>query len=344
MDISEAQSLWDPNPGWLNTASYGLPPRPGWEALQRALADWRIGATSWEPWDESTGRARAAFARLVGADPADVFVGSKVSAALALVAAVVPDGGRVLVPEEEFSSNVFPWAVHEDRGVTVRTAPADRLLEAIEPADDVVALSAVQSATGAVADLDPIVRAAQEIGALVVVDATQAVGWLPIRVAGVDALVASTYKWMMSPRGTTFGYLTPALRARLRPAQSGWYAGQDPHTSYYGLPLRLASDARAFDQSPAWFGLVAAAPTLELIERIGVQAIHRHDVALANRFLRGLGLPETESAIVSVEVPGARERLAAAGVRAATRGGRLRASFHVYTTEADVDLALEALS
>ena len=63
VDLSPAVRLWDPEPGWLNTASYGLPPRPAWDALQAALAEWRGGRTSWEPWDESTGRARDAFER-----------------------------------------------------------------------------------------------------------------------------------------------------------------------------------------------------------------------------------------------------------------------------------------
>ena len=67
-------------------------------------------------------------------------------------------------------------------------------------------------------------------------------------------------------------------------------------------------------------------------------------MALANRFLAGLGQPPGDSAIVTVDVPGAEERLATAGVRAAVRAGRVRASFHVYTTEADVDLALDALA
>jgi len=58
VEVVEAQRLWDPQPGWLNTASYGLPPRPAWDALQAALADWRVGRVSWEPWDESTGRSR----------------------------------------------------------------------------------------------------------------------------------------------------------------------------------------------------------------------------------------------------------------------------------------------
>src|ERR1700754_4463310 len=137
--------LWEPEPGWLNTASYGLPPRPAWEALQAALSDWRVGATSWEPWDESTTRARASFARLVGADAADVFVGSTVSAALAPIAAALPDGSKVLTDDVEFTSNVFPWQVHADRGVSVVGVPGSELVGAIRPGIDVVAVSAVQS-------------------------------------------------------------------------------------------------------------------------------------------------------------------------------------------------------
>ncbi|HZO65517.1 MAG TPA: aminotransferase class V-fold PLP-dependent enzyme [Kribbellaceae bacterium] len=343
MDIVEAQHLWTPKPGWLNTASYGLPPTPAWEALQQALADWRVGETSWEPWGESTEQARASFARLVGVDAAQVFTGSTVSAAVALVAAAVPDGATVLIPDIEFTSNVFPWAVHADRGVKVVTAPVEKFAEAIVPGVDVVAFSAVQSATGEVTDVAAVAAAAGAVGALVVVDATQAVGWLPVDASQVDALVSSTYKWLMSPRGAVFGYVSPALLERIRPAQSGWYSGADVHASYYGLPMELASDARRFDQSPAWFSHVGTAPALELVEEIGVPAINEHNVGLANAFRAGIGLEPADSAIVSADVPGAQEAFAAAGVRAAVRGGRLRVSFHVYSTQADLDLALNAL-
>lgn len=340
LDVS---TFWDPQPGWLNTASYGLPPRPAWEALQAALQDWHVGATSWEPWDESTTRARESFARIVGAQAKDVFVGGTVSAAIAPIAAALPDGARVLVDDIEFTSNVFPWMVHADRGVEVVAASTDKLLDSIRPGVDLVAVSAVQSATGTVLDLAQVVAACKEIGALLVVDASQAVGWLPLDVAGVDALIAHTYKWMMSPRGATLGYLSPRLQERCRPINAGWYAGQDPRGSYYGTRMELADDARRFDQSPAWFSFVGAAPALELIEQIGVETIHRHNLALANEFRAGIGLPPGDSAIVSTAIAGAEEAFAAAGIRAAVRGGNLRASFHIYSTQADVQLALEAL-
>lgn len=339
----EFDGLWDAEPGWLNTASYGLPPRPAWDALQAALSDWRVGATSWEPWDESTTRSREAFARLVGADAADVFVGSTVSAAIAPIAAALPDGARVLTDDLEFTSNVFPWKVHEDRGVEVVAVPGDELVAAIRPGIDVVAVSAVQSSTGAVLDLPAVVAASKEIDALVVIDASQGLGWLPLTVDGVDALITHTYKWLMSPRGATIGYLSPRLQERCRPTAAGWYAGSDVHGSYYGTRMELAAGARRFDQSPSWFCFVGAAPALELVEQIGVETIRQHNVALANEFRAGLGLPPSNSAIVSTDLPGAQEAFAAAGIRAAVRDGKLRASFHVYSTLADVHQALTAL-
>lgn len=102
--VAEAQHLWEPSNPYLNTASYGLPPRPGWEALQAALADWRRGRTSWEHWGERTEAARAAFARLTGVAVNRVTVGATVSELVGLLAAAVPDGTRVVAPDVEFTS------------------------------------------------------------------------------------------------------------------------------------------------------------------------------------------------------------------------------------------------
>jgi selenocysteine lyase/cysteine desulfurase len=341
--IADVQGHWDPMPGWLDTASYGLPPRPAWEAMQMALADWRVGRTSWLEWDPYPQRAREVFARLLGVDPDDVAVGAQVSQVLAPVAAAVPAGARVCVPEVEFTSALFPWLVHADRGVSVTTVPLADLAAAASEAD-VVAFSLVQSSDGTIAPYREIVAAARAAGALVVVDATQACGWLPFDATLADVVAVAGYKWLMGPRGTAFLYVAPAVRDRIRPLMAGWYAGEDVHSSYYGPPLRLAASARRFDLSPAWFSWVGAAPALELIEAIGIPAIRDHNVGLANRFLAGLGHPPGDRAIVTVDVPDAGARLARAGVRAAERAGRVRASFHVYTTEADVDLALDALT
>ncbi|MDQ3742119.1 MAG: aminotransferase class V-fold PLP-dependent enzyme, partial [Actinomycetota bacterium] len=193
-------------------------------------------------------------------------------------------------------------------------------------------------------DLDAVAAAAAEAGAWLVLDATQACGWLPFDAARFDVVTCAAYKWLMSPRGTAFMAIRPELLERVRPAAAGWFAGEDVHGSYYGPPVRLAPDARRLDTSPAWFSWVGTAATLAVVEEIGVEAIHAHDVALANRFRAGLGLPPSNSAIVRCEAPGAEERLTAGGVVAAVRAGQVRASWHAYNTEDDVDRVLELMN
>lgn len=343
LSIAATAGLWEPAGTYLNTASFGLPPQPAWDALQAALDDWRTGRTSWEQWGASTEAARSSFARLIGVAPSTVAVGATVSGLVGLVASSLPEGTCVLVPDVEFTSTLFPFLVQADRGVMVRIVPAEGLADAIDASTDVVAFSAVQMATGEIADLAAIARAAEAHRALTLVDATQACGWLPLDGHDFDIVVAAGYKWLLSPRGTAYMSVSPARLADIVPAAAGWYAGEDVHASYFGGPLRLATDARRLDTSPAWHSWVGAAPALALLEEIGIAEIHAHDLGLANRFRAGLGLEPGDSAIVFVDMPEAADRLERAGIRAAVRGGRVRTSWHVYNTAADVDRTLDAL-
>ncbi|WP_460340165.1 hypothetical protein [Actinoallomurus acanthiterrae] len=113
VELHEAVHLWEPTPGYLNTASYGLPPRTTLEAVRRVLGEWQCGDEPWSSWDVSTGRAREEFTRLVGAQADDIAVGAAVSQQLAPVAASLPTGAHVVVPEIEFTSNLFPWLVQD---------------------------------------------------------------------------------------------------------------------------------------------------------------------------------------------------------------------------------------
>jgi selenocysteine lyase/cysteine desulfurase len=344
VEIADAQALFSPAGTYLNTASYGLPPRPAWDALHLALADWRDGRTSWEHWQEETDVARAAFARLVHVPPEQVAVSANVSSLVGLVAASIPDGSQVLTPDVEFTSAFFPFLAQAHRGVTVRYAPADALVDAIDADTDVVVFSAVQMATGEVADLDGLVAAAEEHDVLTIVDATQAVGWLELNASRFDVVVVAAYKWLLTLRGTAYMALRPSLLERITPISAGWYAGEVPFETYYGPPLRLAATARRLDTSPAWHSWIVAAQSLAVIEQVGVEQIARHDLALANRFREGLGLAPSNSAIVYCDVENAAEKLARADIRAAVRGGRLRTSWHLYNTVADVEWTLDALS
>jgi selenocysteine lyase/cysteine desulfurase len=342
MTVAEARALWEPHGVYLNTASYGLPPRPAWDALQAALADWRTGRTSWEHWGDSTEAARASFARLCGVPVEWVATGSTVSGLVGLVAASLPRGSRVLSTEAEFTSLLWPFMAH-DRDIEVECVPVPRLAEAVDDRTDVIAFSTAQSSTGELADVEAVAAAARDHEALTVVDATQSCGWLPLDAGRFDVVAVAAYKWLLSPRGTAFMTVRPGLLERLTPHSAGWYAADDPHANYYGPPLRLAQSARRLDVSPAWFSWVGAAPSLDLLLEVGIDAIHEHNVRLANRFRAGLGLGPGDSAIVSVELPGVEERLRGTRVMAAARAGRVRTSWHLYNTEEDVETVLGLL-
>jgi selenocysteine lyase/cysteine desulfurase len=339
LDLAGARLLFDAPDLYLDSATYGLPPRPAWDAVQHALEEWRTGTGDWIEWQESVEQARATWARLVRVPVDRVAVGATVSELVGLVAASVPAPARVLAADVEFASLLFPWLLRHD----VTTVPLDRLADAIDDETAVVAVSAVQSSNGEVADLDAIEAAAREHEALIVVDSTHGIGWLPLDASRFDAVACAGYKWLLSPRGTAYLALGERLLDGVVPLHAGWFAGEDPHTSYYGAPLRLAKSARRFDTSPAWFSWIGAAPALQILEQVGVETIHEHDLRLANRFREALGLAPADSAIVSAQIDGAEEKLARASIRAATRGGSLRAAFHVYNTDADVDAAVEAL-
>lgn len=280
---------------------------------------------------------------MVGVAPQRVAIGAAASPLVGLVAASIPDGSRVLVAEGDFTSVLFPFAAQQHRGVQVREVPLDRIVESIDDTVDLIAVSAVQSADGRMIDVAALSRAAAAHNARVLLDVTQAIGWLPLDLHGIDYAVCAAYKWLLCPRGVAFLAVRPDRLEQITPHSAGWYAGEDIWESIYGLPLRLADDARRLDTSPDWFAWVAAAHTLDWFADQDLDAIYRHNIALADAFLVGLGSDPQGSAIVSIDTPGAPQALAAAGVATAVRGGRVRASFHLYNDDHDVAAAVTAL-
>ncbi len=330
--------------GYLNTATCGLPPEAALAALQDFLGQWRDGLGGPDEWNPPVQECRALFGRMLGVPPEQVAVGSQTSAFVGVVAASLPAGATVLVAEEDFTSLLWPFLAQESRGLRVRVRPLAALVEAIDDEVDWVAVSAAQSASGALVDLAALREAAARHDVRVLLDATQAAGWLPLHADDYDLVVASGYKWLLAPRGTCFATVRPDVLGTLRPALANWYAGEDVPSSYYRPPLRLAPDARRLDLSPAWFAWAGAVAGLRLLTDVGVEQVHAHDVGLADDFLAQLDLPPRGSAIVSVDADdAARARLAAAGLRVAGRAGRVRLSFHLYSDAQDAAAAVACL-
>jgi selenocysteine lyase/cysteine desulfurase len=323
-------------PGSLNTATLGLPTRASLEVLQRRIAEWQTGTLYAPSFDADVDRCRTAYATLANTDPSRVAIASQASVVAGLVAGSTPAGSIVLCAEGDFTSVLFPFLADPD--ITVRLVPLDTLIDSITDDVDLVAVSSAQSSNGTLLDLTALADAADLAGARTFLDATQSAAWAEFDADRFDVTVCHGYKWLCSPRGAAFMTVSTAGNEWLHPRSAGWYAGDHPWTSIYGSPLRLAPDARRFDVSPPWFSFAAAAPTLEMLAELGTATIGRHSVSLANDFRERVGLEPSNSAIVSVSSD-ATDALRAAGIAHAPRDGRLRFSFYVYNTIADVKAA-----
>ena len=328
--------------GYLNSASMGLPPRVAADAMRGAVEDWAAGRALAPDYDEPVGRARRAWARLHGIDPGLVAIGPQVSYFVGIVARSLPAGAQVVTYEQDFASVTYPLLARGD--LDVRFVPLERIADAVTADTALVAVSAVQSSDGRVADLDAIATAAAAHDALTLIDTTQASGWLPIDATRFDYVTVAAYKWLLAPRGTAFlSVRDEALLGALPPLAAGWYSADLPWEMVYGGPLRLAADARRLDMSPAWLDWVATAAALEYLEGVGVAAIHAHDVGLANALREGIGMPPGDSAVVPVPGEDAVGTLVAAGLRVGGLAGGARVCLHLYNDEDDVDAVLRAI-
>ncbi|MGV9289646.1 aminotransferase class V-fold PLP-dependent enzyme [Streptomyces sp. NPDC003719] len=337
---------FDPKTTYLNTASTGLLPARTLVALRDAAES----AAAGQPLDmfADVEASRSAFARLLGVPASRVAAGASVATFSGLVAASLPAGAEVLTAEADFSSLVNPLHMRGD--LKVRSVPLERIAESVGPGTALVAVSAVQSADGRIADLAALRDAARAHGARTLVDSSQSNGWLPLAADDFDYVTAVAYKWTLCPRGVAF-LVVPEDLGGLTPLFAGWASGERPWDSCYGPVEELAHSARRFDESPALFSYTGARHSLALLEELGVDAVHAHDTALADRFRQGLGslgheaVPAPGSAVVSVPGLGHRQGdLSRAGVQVSDRAGHLRAAFHLYNTAADVDRLLDVLA
>ncbi|MFF4043181.1 aminotransferase class V-fold PLP-dependent enzyme [Streptomyces sp. NPDC001816] len=344
---SLVRAEFTPKTTYLNTASNGLLPARTVAALHEA-ALLRAEGRPLTPLFEDVEACRAGYARLAGVPATRVAAGASVAAHSGVIAASLPAGAEVLTAEDDFTSVLNPFHVRGD--LKVRAVPLERIAESVRPDTALVAVSAAQSADGRLADLPALREAARAHGARTYVDFSQAAGWLPMDADAYDFTATASFKWLLGPHGAAF-LTVPEDFGGLTPLLAGWVAAEQPWDSCYGPVAELAHSARRFDLTHALFTYAGLRRSLELIEELGVAAVHAHDVALADRFRAGLAtlghaaVPAPGSAIVSVPGLGGRQpELSRAGIEVSNRAGNLRAAFHLFNTPADVDRLLDALS
>src|ERR671933_187293 len=182
----EPRDLFEPARGtiYLDAATYGLPPRPTVEIMRQALADWQAGSADWvAAWDRAGETARERVAQLIGAEHDAVALVPSASVGVGTIAAGLGRGDEVVLPDDEFTSVLYPLLVAEQaRGIVVRRAAFDSLAAAITAQTKLVAFSLVQSQSGKTADLGSVLTAAERVGARTLVDATHGVPFVPVHI------------------------------------------------------------------------------------------------------------------------------------------------------------------
>ena len=358
---------------YLNTASVTLMYRGAETAAAKWMADLATDGTITfdELAEESVfGGLHRATAELLNAREEDIAVGSSATELMASLAwAVVPDRTSNIVSTSiAFPSTIYPWIrVARHTGAEVRFAEGqgeyvdpDKIIELIDDQTAVVCISHVEYSGGQQYDLTRLARHAHEHGALLVVDGAQSLGAIPtdVTASGVDALVASGYKWLCGPFGVAVMYLAPHLQSRLDPGVVGFRSHEDMW-DLQATRLELPETARRFEPSTMAYGCaVGLAESIKYLLGVGIGRIRDHNLHLANLLIDGLRErsadilgPRTEeerTSIVAARFPDCdpaemAQRLNAARVVVSARQSTVRFSPHLYNEPADIERALEEI-
>jgi cysteine desulfurase / selenocysteine lyase len=358
---------------YLNQASLGLIPNPAVEAmhafLDRTAQHGNLSLSDQQEAEILDG-VRSVGAGLLGTSADAVAVIGGASEGLGQIASLLEtDRGTVVLVSTDFPSVTYPWlAAAGRREIELRFVEdrADRdltqdLVDAIDATTSVVTFGVVQYATGSRIEVGPVAARAHDVGARVVVDATQlaGAGLVDMTGWGADAVVTSGYKWLSSHGGVALLAAAPDLRARV-PQIVGWKGADDPF-GFDARTLRLAVDARRFELSTmSYASVVGLESSLAILSSAGSERIARHAATLAARLVgrvEGLGwrpfrpLGDRGASPHIVSLRHARHRPDATAARLASehriicgaRGGGLRVSLHVYNDESDLDRLVEAL-
>jgi len=356
---------------YVNSCSQGALSIDVDEAVRAYLESWHEGGSPWEMWVEQVERLRATFAVSIGADVDEVAVMPSASAGINAVASSLTfDAPRshVLIGDFEFPTMAQIWMAEERRGATIRRAHApsaspDTLpLEAYDAAIDehtlIVPATHVCFRNGHKTDIAGLTRLAHDRGAYVFLDDYQRTGSGPIDVhrLGVDFMVTGCLKYLLAAAGIGFLYVRRDLIDRFEPTVTGWFGRVNPFAFRIDA-LDWPSGANRFETgTPPVPNAYAALAALELLDRVGYDAVGRQVDHLVDRFAsaaRGAGfvvrtpeLPERRGPLVvvqSLDGPALVSKLAARGIIASCRANGLRVAFHAYNTEADADAVVSAL-
>ena len=362
---------------YLNAALQGAMPLVAAREAQAAL-EWKTHPYRLPDsvYFDLPDRIREKIAHVVGGRPSEIAVTTGASAGMAAVAAGIDwkPGDEVLVGRGEFPAHFSTWLRYEQAGkLRVRLVEprgrfisADDYIECIGPRTRLISASLVRFDNGARLDALRVARACEEVGAALMLDLSQCAGAveLNIRNLGAAMAVCSGYKWLLGPYGTGFFWIAEEWIERL-PLGAVYFMALEGARNFHALPmnnLRPAPGARRWDSAETgnFTNLAALDSSLDLILRIGIDAVERSIDALVGEIIDGL--PRTKcvlacpaereqrgpyvciSARNPEETPALYERLRAAKISVSLRENAVRVAPHFYNTPEDISRLMKVLS
>ncbi|MFX0196468.1 MAG: aminotransferase class V-fold PLP-dependent enzyme [Candidatus Hodarchaeota archaeon] len=362
---------------YLNASHKGPLPRVAQAAIRQAIQlqsePWRLKD---HMWFEVPDRTRELIAHMIGTSADEIAITTSSSYGINILAQGIQwnPGDTILLIRGNFPSNVYPWMNMASRGARVKfveyNAPGDLVtqeqLEAeIVPGIRVVAIDYPHWTNGYLMDLKTVKAKCEEINAWLVLDCSQCIGSVPMDVSKtpVDAIVASGYKFMLSPYGTGFLYVSMARQEEISITMPTWMGMTNARdfsklNEYDFSPVRSAA---RFDVGghTAFLNMMGMSASLEFLLDVGIERIYHHVLRLFDQLIAELDTskyriisdltPERRSALLRFipndpsQLQSTLEHLRQNKIFVSFRDNGFRVTPHIYNNEADINRFLEVL-
>lgn len=354
---------------YLISNSLGAMPRAVYERMKDYADVWALrGVRAWEEsWWEMAISVGDKVGAIIGAGPGEISLHQNVTLTQAIIFSCFDfpsHRNKVILTDLEFPSTIYFYMEQRRQGARVELlksedglhVPLEKLLAAIDDTTLLVPISLVLFRSATLVDAKAIIERARKVGAHVILDCFQAAGTVPfnVRELETDFAVGGVLKWLCGGPGVAYLYVRSDLRAKLSPKISGWLAHKRPF-NFEAAPLDARDDSYRFlNGTPHIPSLYACQPGLEIIHKVGVDAIRKKSVRQTERLIesalpRGwrVNSPRDSSergGTVSIDCPHAQEvknELVARNILVDYRpGAGIRISPHFYNTDEEIDFSL----
>ncbi|HKG21831.1 MAG TPA: aminotransferase class V-fold PLP-dependent enzyme [Blastocatellia bacterium] len=357
---------------YLISHSLGAMPRRTYAALNEYAEAWATrGIRAWaEGWWEMPLAIGDLVGRIIGAGPGEVVMHQNVSICQSIINSCLDFSGKrnkVVSEGLNFPSNFYVYHAKERDGARVVsvpsedgiTVPLDKLLDAIDEETLLVSISHVIFRSAFIQDVRAITARAHEVGAMVMLDAYQSAGTVPldVRELNVDFATGGSVKWLCGGPGAGYLYVRPDLRTGLEPRITGWMAHKHPFAFEAG-PNEYADDmSRFLNGSPNVPALYAARSGYEIINEVGVENIREKSIRQTTRLIAlaeeaGLSIncprsSEQRGGTVVIDVPHGQQVTQELSRREFLvdfrPGAGIRIAPHFYSTDEELELVIREI-